>query len=324
MSTKPSGELLRTIEIFRDQDAATLDVIASQMSLREYPVGEMVFREGDPGDELFIVVKGRVEIFVSDQEGKDVILAEVGEGSCFGEMSIIDQSPRSAACRVLEDAVFLAFHAERFRAISHTMPECAVKVMNRMLSTIVERLMKTGAFVSQMVQWGEQSRIRAITDPATGLFNRRYLEESLESLVNRAKTEGKPLSFVMFDMDRFGKLNAQYGQEFCDGLIVEASKVYRKVFSNDDILVRYGGDEFIFMFPGSGPAGAQAKCDALCEAVAAMRFPSHEELRLSCSMGFASLPDHASTAEELKERSDKALYLAKERGRGRAVGWEGE
>ena len=50
MSTKPSGELLRTIEIFRDQDAATLDVIASQMSLREYPVGEMVFREGDPGD----------------------------------------------------------------------------------------------------------------------------------------------------------------------------------------------------------------------------------------------------------------------------------
>ena len=54
-----------------------------------------------------------------------------------------------------------------------------------------------------------------------------------------------------------------------------------------------------------------------------MTFPGHDELRLSCSMGFASMPDHASNTEELKERSDKALYLAKERGRGRAVGWEG-
>lgn len=257
MSLKPSGEMLRSIAMFEDQAVSTLDAVASQMTPREYRTGEMVFREGDPGDELYIVVKGRVAIFVTDQDGKEVTLAEVGAGSCFGEMSIIDQSPRSAACRVLEDAVFLAFHAERFRSISHTMPECAVKVMNRMLSTIVERLMKTGAFVSQMAQWGEQSRIRAITDPATGLFNRRYLEESLDSLVNRAKTEGRPLSFVMFDMDRFGKLNAQYGQEFCDGLIVEASKVYRQVFSNDDILVRYGGDEFIFIFPNTDADGAQ-------------------------------------------------------------------
>ena len=88
--------------------------------------------------------------------------------------------------------------------------------------------------------------------------------------------------------------------------------------------MRYGGDEFIFIFPGTDAAGAQAKCDALCAAVAAMTFPGHDELRLSCSIGFASLPEHASTVDELKERSDKALYLAKERGRGRAVGWERE
>jgi diguanylate cyclase (GGDEF)-like protein len=317
------GELLSNIAIFQGQDCADLDRISAEMTQREYKAGEMVFREGDPGDELFIVIKGAVAIFVTDQEGKEVVLAEVRAGSYFGEMSIIDQSPRSAACRVLEDGVFLAFHADSFRRISHTMPVSAVRIMNLMLTIIVERLMKTGAFVTQMVQWGEQSRTRAITDPATGLFNRRYLEESLESLVSRAKTEGKRLSFVMFDMDRFGSLNAKYGQEFCDGLIVTSSKVFREVFSNNDILVRFGGDEFIFIFPGAGPDEAQKKCDALCAAIAALTFPGKDELRLSCSMGFATLPDNASGTEELKERSDKALYFAKERGRGRAVGWEG-
>ena len=119
-----------------------------------------------------------------------------------------------------------------------------------MLSITVKRLLNVGAFVTQMVQWGEESRKRAITDPATGLFNRRYLEESFEGLVNRARTEGSSLSFVMFDMDRFGTLNTKYGQEFCDGLIVISAGVFRDVFSKDDILVRYGGDEFIFIFPG--------------------------------------------------------------------------
>ena len=75
---------------------------------------------------------------------------------------------------------------------------------------------------------------------------------------------------------------------------------------------------FLF-FPDSDCKIAQVKCDALCRAIRELRFPEHEELRLSCSMGFATLPENASTAEELKERSDKALYRAKEEGRDRAL-----
>lgn len=197
-----------------------------------------------------------------------------------------------------------------------------MKMMNKMLSITVKRLMNVGAFVTQMVQWGAESRKRAITDPATGLFNRRYLEESFEGLVSRAKTEGSCLSFVMFDMDRFGSLNTKYGQEFCDGLIVTSAQVFRDVFDKDDILVRFGGDEFIFIFPGTDSGAAQNKCDALCAAIRDLRFPEHEELRLSCSMGFATLPCNASTADELKDRSDKALYIAKEEGRDRAICFE--
>lgn len=314
------GALLKNVAIFSELTDGQRDMIASEMKMTRYNTGDMIFREGDPGEELYVVINGAVTVFIMDHEGKEVVLAEIRAGSYVGEMSIIDQTHRSAACRAIEDCDLLELHADEFLHIMNNMPQASSKIMNRMLSIIVERLMKTGAFITQMVQWGEESRKRAITDPATGLFNRRYLEDSFDGLVAKAKTSGTPLSFVMFDLDRFGSLNTKYGQEFCDGLIVEASVVFRSVFASEDILVRYGGDEFIFIFPGSGPAAAQAKCDALCEAMRAMRFAQHPEIRLTCSMGYATLPDHASNAEELKEKSDKALYRAKEDGRDRALG----
>jgi diguanylate cyclase (GGDEF)-like protein len=316
--------ILKNISIFEDTCDEDLGKIASEMKHRELKAGELIFREGDPGDELYVIVKGGVSIFIIDKEGEEVILSEMMAGNFFGEMSIIEQAPRSANCRVIEDSTFLVMHADDFMRISRTMPECAVKIMNKMLSITVKRLMNVGAFVTQMVQWGAESRKRAITDPATGLFNRRYLEDSFEGLVNRARTEGSSLSFVMFDMDRFGSLNTKYGQEFCDGLIVKSAQVFRDVFSQDDILVRYGGDEFIFIFPGADAASSQKKCDALCSAIRELRFPEHDELRLSCSMGFATMPYNASNADELKDRSDKALYRAKEEGRDRALGFTAE
>ena len=316
-----NGSILKQISIFSEINDEDLNKIASEMKRKEGKTGELLFREGDPGDELFVVVRGGVSVFIIDKEGKEVVLSDIMTGNFFGEMSIVEQAPRSANCRVIEDSIFLVMHADDFTRIISTMPECAVKIMNKMLAITVKRLMNVGAFVTQMVQWGAESRKRAITDPATGLFNRRYLEESLDGLVSRAKTGGTSLSFVMFDMDRFGSLNTKYGQEFCDGLIVTSAAVFRDVFSEDDILVRYGGDEFIFIFPNTDHETAQQKCNSLCSAIRELRFPEREDLRLSCSMGFATFPHDASTADELKEKSDKALYQAKEKGRDRAVGF---
>jgi diguanylate cyclase (GGDEF)-like protein len=321
MSNANNSRILKTVSIFSDIPDKELDIIASGLTRREFSAGELVFKEGDPGNEMYVVVSGRVSIFIIDNDGSEVVLSEMVEGNFFGDMSILERAPRSATCRVVEDSVFLVFHANDLINIRRSMPECAVKIMNAMLSIIVGRLMNVGAFVSQMVQWGSESRKRAITDPATGLFNRRYLEESFVSLVNKAKTERSNLSLAMFDLDRFGDLNAKYGQEFCDKIIVVSAQLFRDTFDQDDILVRYGGDEFIFIFPGADYASAKKKCDSLCSAMRGLTFQEHEELRLTCSIGFATFPDNASNVEELKERSDKALYQAKEDGRDRSVGF---
>ncbi|MCL2026434.1 MAG: GGDEF domain-containing protein [Leptospirales bacterium] len=321
MNNVNNSDILKNVSIFSDISEKELDIIASEMKKKEYKAGELIFKEGDPGDEMYVVIDGGVSIFIIDNDSKEVVLSEIMKGNFFGEMSIIERAPRSATCRVIQDSAFLVLHADDLANLIHFEPECAVKIMNKMLSITVERLMNIGAFVTQMVQWGSESRKRAITDAATGLFNRRYLEEFFDSLVNKAKAERSSLTFAMFDLDRFGDLNKKYGEAFCDKLIIASTQLFKNIFAQEDILVRYGGDEFVFIFPDTDSASAMKKCVSLCRAMRELRFQEHEELRLTCSIGFATLPDHASTVEELKDKSDKALYRAKEEGRDRVVGW---
>jgi diguanylate cyclase (GGDEF)-like protein len=321
--TKPdSGDLLRTIEIFSELNTEDLNLVFARMKTRTFEKDEALFSEGDPGDVLFIIISGSVAISVRLPDGKDLFLSEIHSGNFFGEMSIIEQAPRSASCRTLEKTECLTLHADDFNTLITERPNAATRIMNKMLAITAARLVQTGSFLTEMVQWGEASRKRAITDPATGLFNRRYMEDSFENLVTRAKMDGKPISFVMFDMDRFGSINTKYGLEFGDKIIVQSAEVFKKNFRDTDILIRYGGDEFIFILPDADTKTAQALCDSLCASVRLMVFPEHEELKATCSMGFATVPDNASSSEELKDRADKALYRAKERGRDRALGFE--
>lgn len=311
-----SGSLGR-IGIFADLDPAERAQVAGRMKQRVCRKGELLFREGDPGDELFLIVSGSVAVTVKPQRGREITLSEISAGNFLGEMSIIEQAPRSATCRALADCELLTLHAGDFIDLIASRPRTAAAILRRMAAITAERLGSTGALLSQMVKWGEGARKRAITDPATGLFNRRYYDESLDAIVHRAEVEGATLALAMFDLDHFGDLNKTYGQAFGDRLIVEAAAAFRRVFAPTDILVRYGGDEFAFILPGCDAAAALERCRAVNEAVRRLRVAEHHDLRLTCSLGFAVYPASARTLEELKEKADKALYRAKESGRDR-------
>jgi len=311
---------LRGIDIFSslgDGEAASL---AAKMGRRAYAPGEVVFREGEAGDELFAVASGLVSVSVRSGDAEDIELTRMGPGAFFGEMAILERAPRSATCSAVESTECLVLKADDFSALVAEAPIAAVAVLERMLEIAANRLLKTGSFLSQMVQWGDDARRRAVTDAATGLFNRRYLEDSFETILARAKREGEGFSFAMFDLDRFGKLNAAYGPEFCDRLIVAVSQAFRRAFGEEDILVRYGGDEFCFLIRGT-PEEAERKCDLVCEELRSLPFPEHPELVATCSIGLAHYPQAGASSEELKGKADKALYAAKEAGRDRSVVW---
>ena len=318
-----TGSMLEGIGIFADLSPEDREAVAQLMERRRCDRGELLFREGDPGEELFVVLSGLVSITVKPKEGAEITLGTAAAGAFFGDMSIIEEAPRSATCRAEESCEFLALHADNFHRLIRNRPRAAVGLLRRMAAITAARLGQTGSLLSQMVQWGEQARKRAVTDEATGLFNRRFYDESMGGILQRADIDGVPVALAMFDLDRFGNLNKTYGQAFCDNLIVLASGLFKKVFGEKDILVRYGGDEFTFVMPGRDASSAIERCRAVNEGIRSMRFTEHPELRLTCSLGIAVYPAHAKTLDGLREAADKALYRAKEGGRDRTEVYEG-
>ena len=210
--------------------------------------------------------------------------------------------------------------------------------MYKMLHTTTGRLQATGAFLSDMVKWGEAARIRAVTDDFTGLYNRRFFDDAIEKAVIQARLTSRPFTLAMVDLDRFGTLNSQYGEAAGDAVLQAAVSVFRSVFREKDILSRYGGDEFAFILPETGGREALERCRKLGEKLRELDILStftplenqersdHSGLitTLGASIGLAVCPAHAGSAKDLLEKADQALYRAKEAGRDCAVLYQEE
>lgn len=310
--------LLAGIALFNSLPPDDLSWLASKFHRRNLKPGEILFNEGDEGHELFVLAEGRVLVSMSGAAGESIELARLEPGSFFGEMAIIEQAFRSASCTAIDKVLCLSLSDDDFEALVRERPELASRILQRMLEISSARLLNTGTFLSQMVRWGDDARRRAVSDEATGLFNRRYLDESLDSKLTSAQRDGQNLCVAMFDLDHFGALNTQYGPTFCDRIIVRIAEVMKQVFHKDDILVRYGGDEFCFVLPRP-PVAAYAACQRLCSALRSLQFPEFPNLNISCSIGLACLQAGDVVARDLLDRADRALYEAKENGRDRVA-----
>lgn len=319
--------LLKKIEILSPLSDSELGQVYSLMRPLEFEKGEHIFSEGDPGDEMYIVSRGEVSITVKTSSGETVEIAVIKEGNFFGEMAIFDNAPRSACCSTKKKTFLLAFSKKDLFSLIESAPETAIKIMYKILAATTMRLQNTGAFLSEMVTWGENARKRAVTDEFTALYNRRFLDDALEDNFARARLDKKPLSLVMVDLDNFGKLNRMYGEATGDAVILSVIPVFRSVFRESDILSRYGGDEFTFILPDTGPDKAMELCGRAVDEIRKIDILEKKEgsiKKVSASMGIASFPDHASTSAELREKTDLALYSAKERGRDNAAVYAAE
>ncbi len=319
--TKTPLEVLQKIEILSELSPEELQRIHGLMKTVHIEKEKTLFHEGEDGDELFIVLSGSVNISVKTPDGVVLPIADITGGNFFGEMSIFEQAPRSATCCTRENTTLLSLSGKDFYAFLKQHPETTIKVMHKMLTITSQRLQETGAFLSDMVTWGEEARRRAVTDELTGLYNRRFLDDALEERFEESRRQGRPLSLVMVDLDYFGALNKEYGQEVGDRVIVEAVQVFRSIFGTEDILARYGGDEFTFILMDRGPEEALSLCTRLARDL--RELPVLADLggrikRVSASIGITSFPDHADSLESLKEKTDRTLYRAKELGRDRA------
>ena len=162
-------------------------------------------------------------------------------------------------------------------------------------------------------------REQAVRDGLTNLFNRRYLDETLERELARAKREGYPLSLVMIDIDHFKKLNDTYGHQAGDKVLRELAALLWGNIRTEDVPCRYGGEEFLVLLPRMPLDIALERAESWRKSLASTRVPFgdfHIETTISC--GLSAYPEHARTPDDLIRCCDEALYKAKRQGRNRS------
>ena len=165
----------------------------------------------------------------------------------------------------------------------------------------------------------QQLRDQSIRDPLTGLFNRRYLDESLTREQGRCQRKTAPLSVLMLDVDHFKKFNDTHGHGGGDALLSAVGGLLRKISRATDIPCRYGGEEFTVILPETDAMAAAGVADKIRSAIAEMQV-MHEGRALSrvtASLGVACLPVAEGSLDALMESADAALYRAKQAGRNR-------
>ena len=157
----------------------------------------------------------------------------------------------------------------------------------------------------------------SVTDDLTHLYNSRYLNLALRRETKRASRSGRPLSLLFIDLDGFKAVNDTHGHLCGSRALVEAAGVIRRSARETDVVARFGGDEFALVLPDTGGEGAFSVGARIRERIAAHCFLAREghDIRLTVSVGVATLPDAANSAEELIQAADSAMYQVKDRGK---------
>ena len=173
MSTPTAKEMtldaIRSVPLFASLDDEAASDLRNLLSVREVPSGAALFRAGDQGDAMYLIERGRVRITISDDDQKEIVLAELARGDFFGEMAIIDGKQRSAHATVAEDARLAVLSRENFLAFIHDNPKVALE----MLSATFGRLRRTDKLLQQRVSRNvneEQKKRMTLADRAADLI----------------------------------------------------------------------------------------------------------------------------------------------------------
>jgi diguanylate cyclase (GGDEF)-like protein len=167
----------------------------------------------------------------------------------------------------------------------------------------------------------ETLRQQSIRDPLTDLYNRRYMEESLERELRRSARNLRPVGVIMVDIDHFKRVNDAYGHEAGDAILQQLGRFLKRHIRGGDIACRFGGEEFVLILPEASLEQTARRAEQYRQDFNAMplRYNDRAIESVTLSFGVASYPDYGDTSEDVLRAADAALYRAKHEGRDRVA-----
>ena len=322
----PSNEpVLKTSRIFADLSELELNAVTAFLEPRRVKSGEIIFSEGSAGEEMYIFVSGNIDAWIKQADGSQRRMFELKPGDFFGEMSIIANESRSATIIAQADSDLFALYGLDFYRIIYEHPIIGAKMLNTIRKVQNTWLDQTSKYLGDIMRWGETARRRAISDELTGLYNRRFLEESGADRFKQGVVGLRHVSLIMMDLDKIHEINEVHGIKAGDLVFITAANVLRSSTRDGDICARLSGDEFAVLLPDTAPEDARIIAEKIRKAMASsitmvpLRPDAEEktEVAVNTSIGIASAPLHAESWDKLFKVADDALRHSKELGRNR-------
>lgn len=201
-------------------------------------------------------------------------------------------------------------------ALDFVVVTLCIGILVKILATNFERQQaKTDKLLAQMEEL-------AVKDPLTGAYNRRFLIRYLETGIQNMRETNKHMAIVMFDIDKFKRINDDYGHLAGDEVIKALSSTLIKSCRDYDIVSRYGGEEFVLVMPGASEETAIARAESIRKAFSELKACEEIDRPITVSGGVAEIKPGIKTPEDFISAADNNLYVAKETGRNKIVGSE--
>jgi diguanylate cyclase (GGDEF)-like protein/PAS domain S-box-containing protein len=280
---------------------------------------------------LYVITSSRnlleaVAIWGNSASVERVFAPEECWGLRRGRMHMVESTPVGLLCKHLHQPAPDSYLCVPMMAQSEALgvlhlaqsgAERLTEAKQKLAATMAEHI----AMALSNLKLHETLRSQSIRDPLTGLFNRRFMEESLELELRRATRNQRSLGVIMLDLDHFKHFNDTYGHEAGDTLLREVGTLLQTNIRGEDIACRYGGEEFTLLLPEGTAEVTRNRAEFLREAIKRLDVKHRNQPlgRITASIGVAVFPEHGRTGEALLNAADAALYRGKDEGRDRVI-----
>jgi diguanylate cyclase (GGDEF)-like protein len=303
--------LLQGIALFRGIDADSMSDLLVQCGRIDVQGGHVLLSPERENRCVYVVLSGRLTVHLGSLDAPKI--ADLGAGSCAGEMSLIEDKDPSAFVVATEPShLMVVSHTLLWRMVDRSHTFC-----KNLLVVLSERVRSDNEYIASSLGVLRQAERNAHTDALTGLGNRHWMSTMFEREVTRTLHANKALCLMMIDVDNFKSFNDQYGHIAGDSVLVAVAEALREYLRPTDLLARFGGDEFAVLLPDLQLKQARQTAERIRQQIAGLSPPSLATA-VTVSIGLAGRTDQDDVAT-LVQRADAAMYDAKESGRNRVA-----
>jgi diguanylate cyclase (GGDEF)-like protein len=282
--------LLATVPLFRQLSPEQRDLLLDSATEQSFAPGQVLIRESDPPDRLFVILSGRVRVLeVAPDSPVELIVGELGEGEILGELSVLRNQPRSATVVAMERTHCLVIPQSEFLKVLHNSAELAVSLL-RMLAG---RLYETDRRLS-----------RFAPDPVTGLAGRRAFHDQYRRLAAVARRRKTGALLLVVDVLQLRSINDRFGYGVGDDVLRTVADALIEATRTTDLIVRHGGDEFVVFFPDAGIGDIDTVITRVNDKIKGLSGKRGIPVTINCNFGIAYAQAPPESAEDLLREAD--------------------